>query len=99
MLRDYSDKDIAVAKGISVATLKRVIANFPRASNKKHKGNDFIYRQVPIVAHFGKFSDIPGYVEIDYVEHNGGSSSGLFVITVQALTQIFSLDGQLEPQD
>jgi hypothetical protein len=89
MLAYYSAKDIAIAKSISVATLKRVIATFPRASNKKHKGNDFIYRQVPIVAHFGKFSDTPGYVEIDYVEHNGGSSSGLFIIT-GTYTDIFS---------
>jgi hypothetical protein len=89
VLRDYTAHDIAIVKSISVATLKRVIATFPRANNKKHKGNDFIYRQVPIVAHFGKFSDTPGYVEIDYVEHNGGSSSGLFIIT-GTYTDIFS---------
>jgi len=89
MLRDYTAYDIAIVKSISVATLKRVIATFPRASNKRHKGNDFIYRQVPIVAHFGKFSDSPGYVEIDYVEHNGGTSSGLFIIT-GTYTDIFS---------
>ncbi len=89
MLADYTARDIAIVKGISIATLKRVIATYPRASNKRHKGNDFIYRQVPIVAHFGKFSHTPGYVEIDYVEHNGGSSSGLFVVT-GSYTDIFS---------
>ncbi len=81
LLKDYSTDDIANTKNISVATLKRVIATFPRTSSKKHKGNALIYKQVPIVANFGQFSDEPGFVEIDYVEHNGGTSSGLFVIT------------------
>lgn len=40
-----------------------------------------IYKQVPIVAHFSQFTDKPGYVEINFVEHNGGVSSGLFAIT------------------
>ena len=81
MLGAYSKDDIAIAKSISVATLKRVIATFPRTSSKKHKGNALIYKQVPIVANFGQFTDKPGFVEIDYVEHNGGTSSGLFAIT------------------
>lgn len=81
LLKDYSTEDIAITKSISVATLKRVIATFPRTSTKKHKGNAFVYKQVPIVAHFGQFSQSPGFVEIDYVEHSGGNSSGLFAIT------------------
>ncbi len=81
LLKDHSTEDIAITKSISVATLKRVIATFPSTSSKKHKGNAFVYKQVPIVAHFGQFSDRAGYVEIDYVEHNGGNCSGLFVIT------------------
>jgi hypothetical protein len=81
MLQIYSKNDIAITKTISAATLKRVIATFPSTSSKKHKGNAFVYKQVPIVAHFGQFSDRAGYVEIDYVEHNGGNCSGLFVIT------------------
>ncbi len=81
LLKDYSTEDIAITKSISVATLKRVIATFPRTSTKKHKGNVFVYKQVPIVAHFGQFSQSPGFVEIDYVEHSGGNSSGLFAIT------------------
>src|ERR671922_1305379 len=76
LLKDYSTEDIAITKSISLATLKRVIATFPSTSSKKHKGNAFVYKQVPIVAHFGQFSDRAGYVE-----HNGGNCSGLFVIT------------------
>ena len=48
-----------------------------------------IYKQVPIVAHFGQFTDKAGYVEVDFVEHNGGVSSGLFAITA-TYTDIFS---------
>jgi hypothetical protein len=81
MLGAYSKGDIAVAKAMSLVTLKRAIATFPRSSSKEHKGNAMIYKQVPIVANFGKFTDEPGFVEIDYVEHNGGTSSGLFAIT------------------
>lgn len=73
-----------------------MIATFPRVTNKRHKGNEFIYRQVPIVAHFGKFSDTLGFVEIDYVEHNGAAHQ--VYLLLQALTLTFSLDGRPEPQ-
>jgi hypothetical protein len=39
------------------------------------------YKQIPIQAYFGKNADKAGYVEIDYVEHNGGNSAGIFGIT------------------
>ncbi|HEX3035425.1 MAG TPA: hypothetical protein VHT73_09870 [Thermodesulfobacteriota bacterium] len=81
MLGAYSKDDIATTKGMPLGTLKRVISCFPKTSTKKHKGNAMIYKQVPVVANFGKFTDEPGFVEIDYVEHNGGTSSGLFAIT------------------
>ena len=89
MLGAYSKMDISTAKNMSLGTLKRVISTFPRTSTKKHKGNAMIYKQVPVVANFGKFTDEPGFVEIDYVEHNGGTSSGLFAIT-GTYTDIFS---------
>lgn len=81
LLEVYSKDDISTTKTISVATLKRIISSFPTTGSKKHKGGACVYKQVPIVAHFGQFSHRPGFVEIDYVEHSGGSSSGLFVIT------------------
>ena len=89
MLGAYSKIDISTAKSMSLGTLKRVISTFPRTSSKKHKGNAMIYKQVPVVANFGKFTDEPGFVEIDYVEHNGGTSSGLFAIT-GTYTDLFS---------
>jgi hypothetical protein len=81
LLEAYSKDDVSTARTISVATLKRIISGFPRTSSKKHKGSACLYKQIPIVAHFGQFSDRPGFVEIDYVEHSGGNSSGLFVVT------------------
>ncbi|MDA2921384.1 hypothetical protein MYX76_18150, partial [Desulfobacterota bacterium AH_259_B03_O07] len=89
MFRFYPKDDIDITRSISLGTLKRVIAAFPKASSKKHKGNAMIYKQVPIVANFTKFTDKPGYVEVDFVEHNGGVSSGLFAITA-TYTDIFS---------
>lgn len=89
MLGAYSKDDIATTEGMSLGTLKRVISSSPKTSTKKHKGNAMIYKQVPIVANFGKLTDKPGFVEIDYVEHNGGTSSGLFAIT-GTYTDIFS---------
>jgi hypothetical protein len=81
LLEIYSKEDVSVVKAISCATLKRIICTFPRTSTKKHKGKACVYKQIPIVAHFGQFCQSPGYVEIDYVEHSGGNSSGLFAIT------------------
>lgn len=82
MLCNYSLSDIQTARAISLGTLKRVIKDFPRPAIKKHKGNAFIYQKVPIVADFGKYSyEKTGYIEVDFVEHNGGSSSGVFAVT------------------
>ncbi len=89
MLRFYSRDDIDITKSISLGTLKRVISSFPKANTKKHKGNALVYKQVPIVAHFGQFSDKPGYIEVDFVEHSGGVSSGLYAVTA-TYTDIFS---------
>jgi hypothetical protein len=89
MLRIYSKQDIDLTKDISLGTLKRVIFSFPKTGSKKRKGNASIYKQIPIVAHFSQFTDKPGYVEIDFVEHNGGLSSGLFAVT-GTYTDIFS---------
>jgi len=89
MLRIYSRDQIGKTKSISLGTLKRVVSAFPRPSSRKHKGNASIYKQVPIVAHFSQFTDRPGHVEIDFVEHNGGVCSGLFAVT-GTYTDIFS---------
>jgi hypothetical protein len=89
MLKIYLREDIDITEGISLGTLKRVISSFPKTGSKKHKGNASIYKQIPIVAHFSQFTDKPGHVEVDFVEHNGGLSSGLFAVT-GTYTDIFS---------
>ena len=71
-----------------MGSLKRIISQqLPslgaRGRRKKGGGgNYFLYHQIPIQADFGQFAQKqPGYIEIDFVEHNGGLSSGLFAIT------------------
>lgn len=81
-LRYYGKLYIAETRQISEPTLKRIIAKFPKANGRKrYKGNASIYKQIPVNAHFGENAGRPGYMEIDYVEHNGGNSAGTFVHT------------------
>lgn len=81
-LKRFDKNSISETVDISERTLKRIIAEFPKTKNhRKNKGNVAIYKAIPIKAHFGENSDKPGYIEIDYVEHSGGNSSGTFSIT------------------
>ena len=82
-LKYYGKRYIAETRTMSERTLKRIIADFPKTGgNNKRKGNAAIYKQIPIQAYFGKHADTPGYIEIDYVEHNGGNAAGLYACTV-----------------
>ena len=86
----YPAEVIKKVNKIPLGTLKKIMRSFPHMHSNKHKGNFEIYKQVPIVANFGKYAmEKPGYVEVDYVEHNGGNSSGTFAIT-GVYTDIFS---------
>lgn len=81
-LRPYDPRVVEETKQMSERTLKRVIATFPKTSSgRKSQGNAAIYKAIPIQAHFGKNSGKAGYVEIDYVEHNGGNASGIYANT------------------
>jgi len=81
-LKYYGKRYIKESKTVSERTLKRIIAQFPKLLNKKKvKGKADIYKIIPIHAYFGENTNKPGYVEIDYVEHSGGNSSGTFAIT------------------
>jgi hypothetical protein len=78
----YPPEVIKQVNKIPLGTLKKIMRSFPRQHKSIHKGNFEIYKQVPIVANFGKYAkEKPGYVEVDYVEHNGGNSSETFAIT------------------
>ena len=80
-LDNYSQEVIEKCKNISLATLKRIINSFPRKRKKTFKKSSPIFKKIPTDANFKRFTKQPGNVEIDYVEHNGGNSSGRFVIT------------------
>lgn len=81
-LKYYGNRYIQETREISQRTLKRMIAQFPKASNRRNnKGNPTIYKTIPTQAHFGENAYRSGYVEIDYVEHSGGNSSGVFAHT------------------
>lgn len=80
-LKSYSQEVVSKSKEMSLGTLKNIIATFPRSKTNKHKGNVEIYKQIPIEAHFRKYTREPGNIEVDYVEHNGGNSSGQYGLT------------------
>ena len=78
-LKFFGERYIQETRKISEPTLKRVIADFPKANKKRsRKGNASVYKAIPIQAYFGKNAYRSGYVEIDYVENSGGNSSGTF---------------------
>jgi hypothetical protein len=78
----YPTEVVERVRKIPLGTLKKIMMTFPREHGNKHKGNADIYKQVTVIANFGKYANKkPGYTEVDYVEHNGGSSSGTFAIT------------------
>ncbi len=81
-LEGYSPADIQLTQEVSLGTLKRIIATFPRPRAGKHKGNSLIYKQVPILAYFGKFANLSsGFIEVDFVNHSGESSLGPYAIS------------------
>jgi len=81
-LKFFGERYIKETKKISERTLKRIIADFPKTGKKRsRKGNASVYKAIPIQAYFGKNAYRSGYVEVDYVEHNGGNSAGIFANT------------------
>jgi hypothetical protein len=81
-LKYFGQRHIQETKKVSQRTLKRIIANFPKAGKRKrNKGNASIYKAIPIHAYFGENAYRSGYIEVDYVEHSGGNSSGTFANT------------------
>jgi len=81
-LKFFGERYIQETKRVSERTLKRIIAEFPKTGKKKkRKGNASVYKAIPIQAYFGKNAYRSGYIEVDYVEHSGGNSSGIFANT------------------
>lgn len=81
LLNDFSQEIVSQTLSISEGSLKNIIAKFPKPTyRQKRKGNVSIYKYVPTKPNFGQYSNIPGNVEVDYVEHHDGSG-GPFAIT------------------
>lgn len=81
LLNEFDQKTVDDCLNISLATLKRIIGGFPKIKGSTHHSNPSIYKSIPVDMYFGKNTKKPGYTEIDYVEHNGGNSSGRYCIT------------------
>jgi len=82
LLERYDKHIIEKVRKVSLGSLKLFLKDFPKARKKKsQKGNRELYKQIPIKAHFGDNTNQLGNIEVDYVEHSGGNSSGTFAIT------------------
>jgi hypothetical protein len=82
LLKEFNLETIKETVSVSLGTLKRIISTFPKTSQGRAKGNSLIHQKIPIIADFGKYAfQRPGYIEVDFVEHNGGRSDGVFAIT------------------
>ena len=77
----YNKEEIDKVKNISLISCKRIIADFPKEKRSKSKKAEGIYSLVPVEADFSRQTKRPGNLEIDYVEHNGGSARGSFAIS------------------
>jgi len=79
-LGGYDGDVIATVRAMPVISVKRTLKALGLGRTKrKLPGLSDVIKQVPIQAHFGQFANRLGYVALDYVEHNGGNSSGRFV--------------------
>jgi len=77
----FSNDDVTKCLEISMGSLKRIIDEFPKPQHRKNRAKSPLLNKIPIDANFRRYAYTPGNVEIDYVEHNGGNSSGIFGIT------------------
>ena len=81
-ISQFKESDISLCKNISLGKLKKIISEFPKPKEyRKRNRKPGIYSKVPIEANFNKYANSPGSVELDPVEHNGGSSAGKYAIT------------------
>jgi hypothetical protein len=79
-LTAYTADVVARVRTMPVISLKRMLKDLGISrARRKLPGLSDVAKHVPIQAHFGQFADRLGYVALDYVEHNGGNSSGRFV--------------------
>lgn len=80
-LNEYSPEVIVTCRNISLTSLKRIIADFPKPSGKRRFARPSIYKSIPVDMHFNSYTSQPGFIQIDPVEHCGNSAQGTFAIT------------------
>lgn len=80
-IKTNNQKVIQTCKKISLGSLKNIIRDFHNPRKRKYKSTSPIYKRVPIDANFRRYTDEPGNIEIDYVEHRNGVNKGKYVIT------------------
>jgi len=84
-LKYYKDEDIDKVREIPLGSLKQQLRKIPKPRRKvscSSSGTKILQKQINIRTKFEK--DIkPGFFGVDFVDHNGGSSSGTFARTLQ----------------
>jgi hypothetical protein len=83
---ELSDGDAALLVSMSAATIDRLLANERAALSfrgRSHtKPGTLLKSQIPVRTWAEWSEDLPGFVEIDLVGHEGGNSSGEFCCTL-----------------
>ena len=90
--RDINNREFNLLMSISAASIDRHL----KAYRQKHqlKGRSYtkpgtlLKHKIP-VRHYGDWPDLPGYMEVDLVAHDGGNSSGDFNHTL-TMTDVFT---------
>lgn len=78
---------------ISAATIDRLLAPEKKRQRlldpARPRPDSALLRQIPVVTHSERRSELPGYVQVDLVGHDGGCTSGEYIQTLD-VTDLYS---------
>lgn len=82
-LEGCREENILLVQQVSLGTLKRIVAKFPKIQRKKsyYSGHSNPSRKIPIRTYFSS-KEPYGFFGVDFVDHNGGDASGKFARTL-----------------
>lgn len=83
-LKGYQEYDSNLVRDISVSSVRRMIISYPeykKSTRIRPKGKTALFAHIPTNARFGQEVVDPGYYEVDFVCHTGGTTSGRYAIT------------------
>lgn len=86
-LNDFNSEGINLVESVPLGTLKLKLHQLPRPVALSSKGKNYgteLKRVIPINTQLGK-AILPGFLGIDFVDHNGGDSSGPFARTLSVV--------------